>query len=164
MHTLRSMSGSHTAVSNLSYTNSTTKHPRMSKRLLPQSKLASRTPPRTSIAQTPPACHTHMEESLFCQDGRTTKIIPHCQLVSPHNAMQCYIQHAMSMLSKSSPLGTRSTRGVVLFQCYTHGSPRHRDSHAHETESTMHVGLSCIQGVVLIACHKSLLLHSSPHG
>jgi hypothetical protein len=28
----------------------------------------------------------------------------------------------------------------------------------------MHVGLSCIQGVILIACRKSLSLHLSPHG
>jgi hypothetical protein len=28
----------------------------------------------------------------------------------------------------------------------------------------MHVGISCIQGMVLIPCHESLLLHLSPHG
>jgi hypothetical protein len=54
------------------------------------------------------------EESLSCRDGRTTKIIPHCQLVSPHNAMQCYTQHATSMSSKSLPLGTQSAQGVVV--------------------------------------------------
>jgi hypothetical protein len=54
VHTARSMSGSHYAVSNLSYTNSTTKHQRMSKCLLPWSKLACSTLPWTSIAQTPP--------------------------------------------------------------------------------------------------------------
>jgi hypothetical protein len=54
MHTPRSTIGSHYMVSNLSYTNSTTKHQRMSKRLLPQSKLASSTLPWTSIAQTLP--------------------------------------------------------------------------------------------------------------
>jgi hypothetical protein len=105
-----------------------------------------------------------MEESLSHRDGRTTKIIPHCQLMLPHNAVQCYTQHTTSMLSKSPPLGTRSTRGVVLFQCHTHGSPRHRGSCAHETKLTMHVGLSCIQGMVLIACRESLSLHLSPHG
>jgi hypothetical protein len=105
-----------------------------------------------------------MEKSLSCRYGRTTKIIPHCELVSPHNTMQCYTQHAMSMLSKSSPLGTQSAQGVVLFQHHTHGSPRHRGSRAHETKLMMHVGLSCIQGMVLIACHESLSLHLSPHG
>jgi hypothetical protein len=54
VHTARFTSGSHYTVSNLSYTNLTTNHPRMSKRLLPWSKLASSTLPRTSIAQTPP--------------------------------------------------------------------------------------------------------------
>jgi hypothetical protein len=46
------------------------------------------------------------EESLSCLHGRTTKIIPHCQLVLTHNAMQCHTQRATSMSSKSSPLGT----------------------------------------------------------
>jgi hypothetical protein len=42
------------AVSNLSYTNFTTKHPRVPKRLPPRSKLASSTLSRTFIAQTQP--------------------------------------------------------------------------------------------------------------
>jgi hypothetical protein len=54
VHTARSMSASHTTVSNLSYTNLTMKHPKMLKRLLPWSKLASSTLPQTYIAQTPP--------------------------------------------------------------------------------------------------------------
>ncbi len=88
----------------------------------------------------------------------------HCQLVSPHNAMQCHTQHATSMSSKSSPLGTRSAWGLFLFQRNTHVSPRHRCFCSHETQLMMHVGLSCIQGVVIIACRESLLLHSSPLG
>ncbi len=50
VHTARSTVGSHNAVSNLSYINLTTKHPKMSKRMLPRSKLASSTLPQTSIA------------------------------------------------------------------------------------------------------------------
>ncbi len=54
MHTVRSTSGSHCAVSDLSYTNSTTKHPRMLKSLLLQIKLASSKLPCTTITQTLP--------------------------------------------------------------------------------------------------------------
>jgi hypothetical protein len=68
------------------------------------------------------------------------------------------------MSSKFSPLGTQSAQSFVLLQRYTHGTLRLGDSHTHETELLMHVGLSCIQGMVLIACRESLLLHSSPHG
>ncbi len=34
----------------------------------------------------------------------------------------------------------------------------------YQTKSMMHVGLSCIQGVVHISCRKCSLLHSSLHG
>jgi hypothetical protein len=54
VQTARFTSGSHYKVSNLSYTNLTTKHPRMSKWLSPQSKLAFSKLPWTSITQTPP--------------------------------------------------------------------------------------------------------------
>jgi hypothetical protein len=50
VHIARSMTGSHYAVSNLSSTNLTTKHQRISKCLLPWNKLASSTLPWTSIA------------------------------------------------------------------------------------------------------------------
>jgi hypothetical protein len=54
VHITKSTSGSHYVASNLSYTNSTMKHQRTSKRLLPQNTLASNTLPQISIAQTPP--------------------------------------------------------------------------------------------------------------
>jgi hypothetical protein len=54
VHITKSMTGSHYTDLNLSYTNSTTKHQRMSKPLLPRNKLASSTLPQTSIALTPP--------------------------------------------------------------------------------------------------------------
>ena len=54
VHIPKSTSGSHYAVSNLSYTNATKKHQRTLKRLLPWNTLASSTLPQTSIAQTLP--------------------------------------------------------------------------------------------------------------
>ncbi len=80
-------------VSNLSYTNSTTKHPRILKRLLPWSNLASSTSPGHPLHKPRQTCHTHKEESLSCQDGRTTKIIP-TGVASQCNAMlysTCYV-------------------------------------------------------------------------
>jgi hypothetical protein len=72
VHIVRSTSGSHYALSNLSYTNLTTKHQRMLKCLLPHNKLASSTLPWTSIALPCQTCRTHMEESFSCWHDRLT--------------------------------------------------------------------------------------------
>jgi hypothetical protein len=96
LHTARSMSGSHTAVSNLSYTNLTTKHQKMSKHLLPRSKLASNTLSQTSIARTPPNmpyAHGRIIFLLAWQDYQNHSPLPvgvtsQCN-ATPHST--CYV-------------------------------------------------------------------------
>jgi hypothetical protein len=96
MHYPRSTSGSHTAVSNLSYTNLTTKHPKMLKHLLPRSKLASSTLPQTSIAQTLPNVPYRHGRITFLpawQDYQIHSPLP-TGVTSQHNVMPhstCYI-------------------------------------------------------------------------
>ena len=103
VHIARSTSGSHYAVSNLSYTNLTTKHPRMSKPLLPPSKLTSSTLPRTSIAQTPPNvlyAHGRIIFSMGWQDYQNHSPLP-TGVASQHHAMHhstCYV-HYVKILS-----------------------------------------------------------------
>jgi hypothetical protein len=61
--------------------------------------------PRHPLHKPCQTSRTHLEESFSCWHGRPPKILPHCQLVPPDNAMKCHTQHAMSVSSKSSPLG-----------------------------------------------------------
>jgi hypothetical protein len=115
VHTARSTSGSHYAVSNLSYTNLTTKHPRMSKCLLPQSKLASSTLLGTSIRQTlpnVPYAHGRITFLLGWQDYHNHSPLP-TGVASQHNAMlhsTCYI-HVIKLLSSWN---TKRSRGCSL--------------------------------------------------
>jgi hypothetical protein len=104
MQTVRSTSGSHYALSNLSYTHSTTKHQRMLKCLLPQSKLASSTIPQTSIvAQTLPNMpYTHGRITFLpgWQDYQNLSPSP-TGVASQCNAMlhsTCYV-HVFKFLS-----------------------------------------------------------------
>jgi hypothetical protein len=103
VHTGKSMSGSHTAVSNLSYTNPTTKHPKMSKCLLPWSKFASSTLPQASIAQTPPNvpyAHGRITFLPAWQDYQYHSLLP-TGVTSQCNAMPhstCYV-HVVKILS-----------------------------------------------------------------
>jgi hypothetical protein len=96
VHTTRSTRGSHTAVSNLSHTNLTMKHPKMLKHLLPWSKLASSTLPQTSIAQTPPNMpygHGRITFLPAWQDSQIHSPLP-TGVASQHNGMPhstCYI-------------------------------------------------------------------------
>jgi hypothetical protein len=115
VHTLRSTSSSHTAASILSYTNLTTKHPRMLKRLSPRSKLPSSALPRTSFARTWP--------NVPCAHGRIT-ILPAWQDYQNHsplptgvasqcNAMPhstCYV-HVIKILSSRH---TKCSRGCSV--------------------------------------------------
>jgi hypothetical protein len=115
VHTARSTIGSHTMVSNLSYTNLTTKHPKMSKCLLPQSKLASSTLPQTSIAQTPPNvpyAHGRITFLPAWQDCQHQSPLP-TSVVSLHNVMPhstCYV-HVVKILSSWH---TKHSRGHSL--------------------------------------------------
>ncbi len=115
VYTARSMSGSHTTVSTLSYRNSTTRHPRLSKHLSPRSKLASGTLPWISIAQTlpnMPYAHGRITFLPGGQDYQNHSPLP-TGVASQHNTMlhsTCYVH-----VVKSSPLGTQSAREVVLF-------------------------------------------------
>ncbi len=101
--TVRSTSGSHTAVSNLSYTNLTMKHSKMLKPLLPRSKLASSTLPQTSNAQTPPNMpygHGRITFLPAWQDYQIHSPLP-TGVTSQRNAMPhstCYI-HVIRILS-----------------------------------------------------------------
>jgi hypothetical protein len=115
VHTARSTSGSHYVVSNLSYTNLTMKHPRMSKRLLPQSKLTSSTLPRTSIAQTPPNvlyAHGRIIFSMGWQDYQNHSPLP-TGVASQHHAMHhstCYVHVVKILPSRHS----KRSRGCSL--------------------------------------------------
>ncbi len=115
VHTARSTSGSHYVVSNLSYTNLTTKHPRMSKCLLPGSKLASSTLPWTSIAQNlpnVPYAHGRITFLLGWQDYQNHSPLP-TSVASQCNAMlhsTCYI-HVIKILSSWH---TKYSRGHSL--------------------------------------------------
>jgi hypothetical protein len=163
VHIARSTPGSHYTDSNLSYTNLTTKHQKILKRLLPLNKLASNTLHRTPIAQTlpnRPSAHGRIIflpawqafPNLFPSPTSATSLL---NAIPPSTCYVCVVNILSSWHTK---------RSKVLFQCYTHGTLRHRGSCTHETKSSTHMGLSCIQVVVLITCCKSLSLHLSPHG
>jgi hypothetical protein len=164
VHIARSTPGSHNVDSNLNYTNSTSKHQKMSTCLLPLNRLALNTLHRTSIAQTllnGPYAHGRIIFLPAWQAFPNLFPLP-TGAASQLNAIPpstCYI-----CVVKFSPLSTQSAQRFIFPQCYTHGTPRHRSSCTHETKLPTHVGLSCIQDVVLIACRESLSLHLSPHG
>jgi hypothetical protein len=134
----------------------------MSKCLLPLNKLALNTLHWTSIAQTllnGPYTHGRI---IFLPAWQAfpnllplpTGAILQLNAIPPSTCYICVV--------KFSHLSTQSTQRFVFLQCYTHGTPRHRSSCTHETELSTHMGLSCIQDVVLIACCESLSLHLSP--